>query len=345
MPEPLNDLRVAVLGNVDPDVWWSTENEYIDAWTRAGATVEGFHEKHPGDWHRLIDRVAEFDLVQWTSTRDFSVGVGSDLQWRLATRCAKAGVPLVGVHLDIWFGFKRAADVDTLPYFQACDVLFTADGGNRDEWEARDINHRWLLPAISERWLGVGTPQQKYRSKIAFTGSWEGGYHPEAEHRHQLVAWLQENYGDDVRFYPKAGQPRIHGLELNDLYASVDVVVGDSAVLPGKGFYCSDRVPEVLGRGGILTHPWVEGVCSPDDAPYDPDRLLGPFVYVGWEQGDWAELATVIERLLDLNPFDQAIVRENNVDWIADRHTYTHRCFEIVDALADEGMIHPREEA
>ena len=333
-------LRVAVLGNTDPAVYWSTENEYVDAWERNGAVVSRYHEKHPEDWGRLIVDIRDyhFDLVQWTSTKDFRDAAGRQRQTQLAAACKNTDTPLAGVHLDVWIGLEREQNIIDDPwYFIGCDVLFTADGGHDDEWAGYGVNHKWLLPAISERWLGLGEYTGKWASDIAFVGSWQGGYHPESEHRHQLVQWLQDTYGDRVRFWPKKGQPRIVGRDLNDLYASTKVVVGDSCWLPGWKNYCSDRIPETAGRGGSLLHPWVEGVNADEH---------DPFYYAcvaGWEMGDWSRLKTLIDGEID-NAYEPESdmwksVRQVPLHAIADAHTYTARCREIVAELIGQGWL------
>lgn len=329
--------RVAVLGNTKSEAWWATEQEYLDAWGRAGHLAGAHHEPWEEDWRELIALVSDgqYDIVQWTSTRSFRLSVDESLHWKLAHACKKAGVPLIGVHLDIWVGFQRQRDLDD-SYFNAVDLMMTADGGNDETWAELGIEHHWLLPAISERWLGLGTPQEKYRSKIAFTGSWDGSYHKEAKHRHELVAWLDKTYGSAVGFWPKRGGEKLHGRDLNDLYASVDVVVGDSAVLPGKGRYCSDRIPETLGRGGILLHPYVQGInAQPGD----------PFGYMAtWEAGDWRDLQEMINMLLVIDEEfweggSRLAARQDAVDRTAASHTYTARCRTIIEVLTARGML------
>ena len=107
----------------------------------------------------------------------------------------------------------------------------------------------------------TGFPLDRYRSTIAFVGSHDGGYHQEHQHRHELVGWLRTNYRNDCRFFPEPGQHAVRGQDLQDLCASVDVVIGDSC-FAGTGLpnYWSDRIPETLGRGGLLVHPYVPGL-------------------------------------------------------------------------------------
>jgi hypothetical protein len=326
-----SDLRVALVGNMDPP--FSTENEYLDAWASAGATVEAYQEGNLTQLSTLLGLVNSSDkpdLIQWTRTLSLANRIDLQYWWEFLRMCGRRGVPVVGVHLDKWWGLKREHEVHGHPYFRGVDMLFTADGGYPFEWEAIGVNHRWLLPAISERWLGVGTPRPEWRSKVGFVGNWmpEGGYHREAKHRHELVAWLSATYGDDVQFWPRRGQHAIRGRDLNDLYASIDVVVGDSADL-GRGFYVSDRIPETAGRGGVLCHPLVEGVTGIADP-------FGDVVY-RWEKGDWRRLRDLIDECFE-HPAPDAY-RENLVRRIAAGHTYTDRVHEIVGTMRKAHLL------
>lgn len=321
--------RVAYLGNFGPP--YSTENDYRLAWKDAGHEIHPFQEGDASHLTRLMMAVLDgaFDIVVWTRTKDLADAVGDDAQTLLLRTCHQVDVPTVGVHLDIWIGLAREKQIETDPYF-GVDLLLTADGGNQDRWEALGVNHEWLLPGISSQWLGVGEPRDEFRSDIAFVGSWQGGYHREAKHRHELVNWLQRTYGDRVAFWPKRGEHAIRGRDLADLYASTRVVVGDSLVLPGKSHYCSDRIPETLGRGGILLHPAVDGINAKPEDPFDMPV---------WPQGDWAALRRNIDTLLDYSDENRAQLRLDHVDGIASAHTYTHRVAEIIRIMKTKGLL------
>lgn len=324
---------LAYLGNFEPP--YSTENEYLHAFRAAGHTVEPVQE---GDAKALVNlledirRGSEFDFVLWTRTKGLADRVGDAGQWELAHTCRRANIPLVGVHLDVWIGLAREQQIPSDPYFKACDVLFTADGGHQDEWKAYGVNHQWLLPAISERWVGLGEPRDEYRSKIAFVGSWQGGYHREATHRHQLIRWLQRTYPRDLACWPAPGQHAIRGRALNDLYASVDVIVGDSCNVDGAGYYCSDRIPETYGRGGLLLHPRVVGI---NQDPTDP-FYLGD---LSWDAGDWGALKERIAAVIEQEPAVRDFERLMCVEVIRSLHTYTHRADQLLMILQREGVL------
>lgn len=340
-PQPL-ELRVALLGNTNPEVYWATEMEYADAYERAGCDVFLYREDQPADWDRLIKALRspnQFDFVHWTRTKAFADKVGDAKQWELIAACRRAGVPLVGVHLDQFLALpRRHRQVENDPYFRGVDIFFNVDDGHADLWRDMGVNHRWLLPAISERWLGLGEVRPEHECDIAFVGSWEGGYHKEFAHRHELVAHLAKRWGDHVKFFPARGQPRIVGRDLNDLYRSAKIVIGDAFHVPGSGGAPlprtgSDRTPETLGRGGNLLTPRVPGWNSD----------LGDPFYGGaytWEMWDWVDLDEAIDSLLSM-PVDEAMEgRRGNVDWtISNHHSYTDRVRTIVAELNEEGLL------
>jgi len=67
---------------------------------------------------------------------------------------------------------------------------------------------------------------------------------------------------------------------LNNVYASIKVVVGDHC-FAGQPFYWSDRLPETCGRGGFLLYPRTEGLTIPTAlyAPQDIGDLIRQIDY------------------------------------------------------------------
>ena len=105
--------------------------------------------------------------------------------------------------------------------FWKTDAVFTADGGNDDRFRSRGVNHVWLPPAVVERDCYFGTPHACYNSPVAFAGA--EGYHPEYPFRARMVGRLRETYGSNFRVYQG-----IREVDINNLYASARVMVGDS---------------------------------------------------------------------------------------------------------------------
>lgn len=290
---PVVTVRVAYIGNFGPT--HSTENHIARAIRTLGHTLDAFQENDPGVWSQGLAR-SEADVLLWTHTGGFPPVDNADQhrvidEWRVRNRA-----PVVGVHLDRWWGLPREQQitVERRAFFHAPDVLATADGGHDDLWAGEGINHWWFPPGVSEPECAPAAPHPMFQSDVAFVGSWQGGYHPEWDHRRQLVEWLQESRFQ-VRFWPQ-GRP-VRGRALRQLYASTRVVVGDSCLVPNTDgsparAYCSDRVPETLGRGGNLVHPFVEWIT--DGGMY----TAGEHLHV-WELGDWAGLEQTITEALD----------------------------------------------
>lgn len=315
-------MHVAQIGNFAPPN--STENDLRIALKNLGCQVMPIQEGEASQLLTLIDMLTHGprpDLILWTRTRDLAAKIGNAGWWELIAKARKADVPIVGYHLDRWWGLKRQGEVAGDPFFHV-DMLCTADGAHDDEWRKLGIDHHWFPPAVSIENCGIGTPREEFTSDIAFVGSWQG-YHPEWKHRGELVSWLQRIYGKRVAFWPKPGQHAVRGADLRDLYASVRVVVGDSCLVKttsGQPMnrYVSDRLPETLGRNGALVHPYVDGVT---------DVL---FRHASWQLGDWKGLRKMIDATLE-NP-DSARDLEN----VSSNHTYNNRMGQLLNRLGLE---------
>lgn len=281
----------------------------------------------------VVSIVKETDahLFVWTQTYGLAV-TGGTLEERsqMVKDLRSLGIPSVGYHLDKWWGLAREDQIYTEPFFKL-DYLFTPDGANQKKFEELGINHHWLPPAVYEKECIKGIPRKSFISELAFVGNWAGGYHPESNHRHELIKFLQREYEDKIKFWPERGRPAVRGLLLNDLYASVKVVVGDSCRVGNiQRLYHSDRIPETLGRGGFLLHPRIDGVT---DDLYLEDKHLGC-----WEAWDWKELREKIDYFLGSDDRREEI-RETGHLHVKNNHTYTHRVKQVLAVLAKDGVI------
>lgn len=307
-------MKIAQIGNFEPS--HSTENELRKAALSLGHDVTPYQENRPGVFRQV--ELGDHDLVLWTRTGWNPPPPETDqLRMLLAARAAR--VPTVGFHLDRWFGLHREHQVDTEPFFR-CEVVFTADGGHQDDFTAAGVSHHWLPPAISEFECGGGSVRPEFMSDVAFVGSWQPGYHAEWTHRPDLVAHLRDWYGPRVKFWPSAGQPAVREQALRDLYASTLVNVGDSCLVNAPNRYWSDRIPETLGRGGFLLHPYVEGI---EDHFTDGEHLRL------WQVGDWAELHGLIDHYL-AHPDERARIAAAGRAHVLQHHTYTRRIEQVL---------------
>ena len=339
-------MDVWQIGNFGPP--YSTENDLKHALEEIGCAVVAWQENDPATFTRLADpatwRGARPDFVLWTRTgwdwrqAGWSKAEADARQLRFLLEARSAGVPVVGYHLDRWWGLARQHQVLEEPFFRA-DHVITADGHGPHgaEFSNAGVHHGWLPPAVSSRWVGVGTPRPELTSPIAFVGSWRE-YHPEWGHRFQLVQHLADRWGDKVAFWPKIGEEAIRGLRLQDLYASTRVVIGDSCLAPDvhggpMTNYCSDRIPETLGRGGFLLHPQVPGITSPHDGRQEFEDCPA---LCTWELNHWSDLDVLIGEALDMTDAERTARIDQTVTAIREHHTYTERMRWVI-AYVDAG--------
>lgn len=328
-------MIVAYIGNFGPE--HSTENHVARAFTTLGHTVYKYQEDDPLSWTRL----RRWATRGWPrSSPHEAPGVvlrtrtweRDDFRAHETVEALKAaGIPTIAFHLDRWFGLRREHEVAEQAMFR-CDLVVTADGGHDAEFAALGVNHVWLPPAVSERECLRGTenPRHDLDGKIVFVGS-TGGYHDEWPWRMELIEWLRATFGDRFVEVPGPGKPAIRGQGLVDIYAANAVFVGDSCLAGGATRYWSDRIPETLGRRGLLVHPNVEGL----DEHFTPGEHL-----VTFEVGDFADLSVAIEEAETLlADGDAAKIRDAARVHVLDHHTYEVRVQQIIDLARQRGLL------
>lgn len=327
----------------------NTETHIARALEANGHTVDRVQENSATAFVEAADRIVDLtDILLWTRTgwdwdRIFKSEYGMEVAWgrqdQLLKRAKLLGVPTVAYHLDRWWDLDRVAQLSE-PFF-SCDLVITADGGNDDRFKALGINHYWMPPGVSRAECEPGMFRDEFHSKLAFVGSWQGHYHKEHQHRFELVEWLRKNFRRDCAFWPKEGQPAVRGAALRDLYASVDVVIGDScfAGSPKGDYYWSDRIPETLGRGGYLLHPRVTGLSQhfnllEHDEPvtYDTGHLAV------WDAGDWEALGDLIEWSLG-SPDERRATARRGREHVIQHHTYEVRVQQLVELLTERELL------
>ena len=333
-------MRVLQIGNQAPP--HSTESHLRTAMLSHGWDVRSVQENDRWCWSDLAaNGPGDVDFVLWTRTGwdyDHLLGPGGDKmvkawQHQFLRLCRLHGIPTVGYHLDVWRRLEREHQVEEEPFF-SCSLLVTADGSDERWWMDKGVNHVWFLPGVSEPECAPGTPRDEFRSKIAFVGSWQGHYHQEHQHRFQLVDWLRRNFRKDCAFWPRQGQPAVRGQDLRDLYASVDVLVGDSCFSgDGVGRYVSDRLSESTGRGGYLIHPNTKGVTDGSKWNGVPTWRGGEHLGT-WDAGDWDALGSAIEWALT-HPDERKQIARAGRELVLEHHTYERRVQQLANLLSE----------
>jgi hypothetical protein len=312
-------VKIAYVGNFAAE--HSTENHVARALEHNDHTVVRLPEQGR-NWGRLKTDTRGADLFLWTRT----AGYDPDNLDQQRKALKGLSIPTVGFHLDRWWGLDRESAVYASPFFDL-DIVFTADGGHDTQWQEAGVNHVWSPPAVSLGEAQVGTPRDEWRTKVGFVGSWKH-YHREWPQRQQLIKWAGRTYGNKFRAFPPAGQPAIRGKALQDLYASIDVVIGDSCLTGSPANYWSDRIPETLGRGGFLIHPKVDGL----------EDQFPPTTLVTVALGDWRSWKAVVDHYLHA-PDDRRRLAEAGRLHVLEHHTYEVRMTQVLDRVKAEGLL------
>lgn len=324
----MRPLTVAYRGNFQPDlppgvVPWSTEYHVAGSIEQLGHTVVRIQED-ADSWDATLEKAAGADLFLWTQTYGFAH------RWSHADAVTaldklSAGMPTVGIHLDLWWSLEREHQVREEPFFQHTGFMFTADGDHDQQWAGAGVHHHWSPPAVYGPECTPGTARPQYRSDVAFVGSWRGGYHDAWwPQRKALLDTLERGYGRRCRFWPQ--RAAVRGQALNDLYASIKVIVGDSCFADRSDRYFSDRAFETVGRGGFLVMPWIRGLA---EMLHDGEhcRYFPP--------GDHAEMRRLLDHYV-AHDDDRERIRRAGQEHVRQNHTYARRLENVLTTVLSE---------
>lgn len=300
-------MRVVLLGapvRIELDSW---KNDIADGCEALGWQVVHLPARgiHVDD---VVRACRGADLLIWARTHGHDPKGDATAMLR---RIEDAGTATAGIHLDLYFGVtNRVERVGNQPWW-SCQHVFTADGGHDAEFAARGVNHHWCPPPMGIRWLGRGEPSPRLAAHVVFVGGNVASIH--GQHRKQLLAWAKRRYGHGFRWHGR-GNDRVVGGDLNALYASAQVAIGDSAPAP---FYWSDRVPRTLGRGGLLAYPNTPGL---------DEQGLTDATMLRYDRFDFQGLG---ERIDALTEQDRRAMTDAALTVIRERHTWPIRLREI----------------
>lgn len=305
-------MNIVYIGNFG--VPFSTENHRAWSFNKIGYNVLAVQENQV-DVKQIRDLIKKNDvcMVVYSHTHGWEI---KGLK-KLFTNLKKQGIPTVSVHLDRWAWLERESDVgQEATWFT--EYLFMADGSPEavELYEKHNLNWYYLKPGVVEKEAYMSAPDPvRFPHDIIFVGS--KGYHKEYPFRAQLVEWLHKTYGDRFGHYGGDGLGVLRGHDLNQLYASAKVVVGDSC-FGNRPRYWSDRVTETIGRGGLLLHPKIK------DLPHG--------IMANYKAGDLDSLQKQIEIWLKYHQ-DREKLRRAGFEHVRKHETYTNRAKEIVKVV------------
>ncbi len=266
----------------------------------------------------LLARVeTKTDLVLWTRTWPDFVTL-RDLQ-----TLRDVGIPTASYHLDLYVGIQRQDGLDRDPFWRT-EHVFTPDGDPRsaEVFRAKGINHHYMPPGVYKPECIKGVPRAEFTSDVCFVGGGAGYHEADWPYRVQLVDWLRRNYGGR---FGKWGNPErtIRNRDLNDLYASVKVVVGDSLCKNGHERYWSDRVYETTGRGAFIIHPRIRGL----EEEFEEGKEI-----IFYDYGNFDQLRELIDHYVADDHAREAI-RDAGQERTRTTHTYTERLNEMLEIV------------
>lgn len=308
-------MNIGYIGNFQAP--HSTENDRAWAFNKLGHSVFAFQENKTDiqDVENII-RLNAIDLLVYSHTHGWKM----DGIEEIFNLCRRHGTPVISVHLDRWAWLEREKDVGKEATWKV-DHMFMADCSPEavELYEKHNLNFTYLKPGVDERGTYMAAPDPvRFPHEIIFVGS--KGYHPEYPFRPKLVEFLQNTYGDRFGHYGGDGLGTMRGHDLNVLYASAKVVVGDSC-FGDRPHYWSDRVTETMGRGGFLLHPKVQDL---------PLNLMG-----NYKVGDLEDLKSKIDMYLNYEN-DRKKIQLAGFTHVKKYETYTNRAKEILDAINDK---------
>lgn len=250
------------------------------------------------------------DLFLWVRTPGWLQATEAEML-KFIDEMRKKKKKTLSLHLDKFWGIPEREKQIGMQAFWLTDEVWTADGSRQDDFKKRGVNHFWMKPAVSEEYCHPGRTYDHLRSDVLFVGA--KNYHAEYPFRFKLVEWLEETYGD--RFVHVTN---VRSHELNNVYASAKVVVGD-CIFAGTPSYWSDRVPETVGRYGFLIHPLVEE--------------LSPWICPFYKPQDLEDLHKVIEMCLGYSDRERKSFTVDAARIIRENDTWTIRMKEILERL------------
>ncbi len=234
---------------------------------------------------------------------------------------ANVDIPVIPWLTNLFFGLmRREIQVKTNPIFKA-DIVFTTDGGHQKEFEEAGVNHVLLRQGIYKKEAYIGKPSFPTTAEVGFVG---GIYETLYPYRVELLDWLKETYEDNFEHFGLRGEIRHDAL--NRLCAKLKIVVGDSVWSPN---YWSNRLYEIIGRGGFLIMPKVPGM-STEFKPYQH--------FIPYTIGNFDQLKEIIDYYLTHDE-EREKIRMAGFEYCKKYHTYEIRVKEMIKILEERKII------
>ena len=309
--------KIVFLGNFRVD--YTSESHHAKSIEALGHSVTRLQETEAKS-EDILSKALESDLFIWIHTHGWDTPGLLGMTDVLNT-LKKNNIITMTYHLDLWFGLQRQKDLESYPVYKEIGHFFTVDSKMADWFNKKTKVKGHYLPA------GVFGEEATYKPKkpdrdLIFVGS--SKYHPEWPYRPMLIKWLNKSYRGSFEHIGIGGSPSVRGKDLNELYASTKVVVGDTLCINfDYPDYWSDRIYETLGRGGFLIHPYIKGI---EKEFTDKEHL------VFYEYNNFDQLEDLISYYLSHDE-EREKIRLAGHDLVKNKYTYKHRWAHILKEL------------
>lgn len=268
-------MRIAYLGKFQR-VW--DEEAIARAFEAVGCEVLRIEESEYHDYKRALKATLDFKADIFLGAK-----MGVDNSFKLIQALKQAGVPTISWTFDLIKGHPPRETIwKHFPFFY-CDHVFMTDGGRVQEYRDEGIDYHVLRQGIPDEYCYRGEKEEKYEHDIIFVGT----HNPTFPYRQDCADFLKKKYGDRFIWFGYSNAHEIRGHELNKLYSSAKIVIGDSMF--GDNYW-SNRIYETLGRGGFLIITDIEGL----EKEYTPYKH-----YIPYRWGDFELLGEKIDYFLE----------------------------------------------
>lgn len=311
-------MKIVFLGNFQ--VPYTSENHYANTLEQLGHKVLRLQEPIVTT-DRILQESMNADMFFWVHTHGWDLK-GHRTMAEVLRKLRGRNIPTVAYHLDLYMGLRRWNEYHDHDYFKV-EHFFTVDKLMAD-WlnDNTDTVGHYLPAGVYEPECYIAEKDDRFDFDVVFVGSKK--YHPEWSYRPKLIDWLQRTYGKRFGHFGNDGIQMVRGNELNRVYASAKVVVGDTLCIDFTyPEYWSDRIYETTGRGGTMIHPFIKGL---DTQFVDRKELLF------YQYGDFADLKTKIDELISDNKYREQMRIAGHERTKRD-HTYTQRLQTIIDTV------------
>lgn len=233
----------------------------------------------------------------------------------LINRIKKLGIKTASWTFDLLIGHPpREIIIDKLNWLK-CDYVFLTDGGHTKEYKKKGINKITIRQGIPERFNYIAM-KDKGEYDIVFVGT----LNPTYPYRQRMLKFLQDTYKNKFKWYGKGNSEEIRGDDLNKLYANSKIIIGDSMYSDN---YWSNRIYEVLGRGGFLITPKVKGL----EKEFDYYKEMIPY-----NINDFTGLKEKIDYFLNRTEQREKIAKAGFLK-VKNNYLYKHRVKELLEKL------------